>query len=254
MKKPRISYREWLGRDPVTPGRGETPVPSAEEQRAADGPESGVESAPAAVVETAPEAGVESAPEAVVNSVAEAVAESVPESVAVAEATPEPPAPSGTPTAGGGGPERAAEPVEGVEHLVFRVARELFAVPLDGVEEALDIDRIQPIPQMSPTMLGVLTLRGAAVPLYAAAAPLGLAAESNRAALIFLRGQGAVALAVDDVDDVLVIAAGDVRRAPVDFGDSVLLGVIRRGTDLIGVLDPEALIGACRIEPVLEGA
>ncbi len=242
MKKPRISYREWLGRDPVTPGRGEAPVPPAEERRAADVPAS----APDSIVESAPEAVVESAPEAAV--------ESLPESIAVAEVTPEPPAPSAPLGSGGGGPERAAEPVEGVEHLVFRVARELFAVPLDGVEEALDIDRIQPIPQMSPTMLGVLTLRGAAVPVYAAAAPLGLAAESNRAALIFLRGQGAVALAVDDVDDVLVIAAEDVRRAPVDFGDSVLLGVIRRGADLIGVLDPEALIGACRIEPVLEGA
>lgn len=234
MKKPRISYREWLGRDPVTPGRGEAPVVPTEERPTAE------------VAAPAAEGAAELAPEAVTAS--------VPPAVAIPDVTPEPPAPSATAASGAGRPESAAEPVEGVEHLVFRVARELFAVPLDGVDEALDIDRIQPIPQMSPTMLGVLTLRGAAVPVYAAAAPLGLAAESNRAALIFLRGQGAVALAVDDVDDVLIIAPDSVRRAPVDFGDSVLLGVVGRGADLIGVLDPEALIAACRIEPVLEGA
>jgi purine-binding chemotaxis protein CheW len=157
--------------------------------------------------------------------------------------------PMSAPESPSGGEPAEAPPVE---HLVFRVGRELFALPLDTVEEVLDVDRVQRIPEMGPTMLGVMALRGAMVPLYSPGVPLGVAAEGTRAALIFVTARGRVALAVDDVDDVLVISADDVRRPPLDFGDGVLVGVARRGTDLIGVLSADALVTACRAEPVLE--
>ncbi len=252
MKKPRISYREWLHRKP-------TPTVPADAVAAEREPAAHAPAAPAPAVEppraaTAPAA--ESSP-AVPGDTAPALAESAPPA-AVGEAPepaelPAPAPPSGTTTRA---PivEEAGPGVEVVEHLVFRMGRELFAVPLGLVEEAIDIDRIQRIPEMSPTMLGVLTLRGSTVPVYAPSIALGTSGHENRAALIFVRARGTVALAVDDVDDVLVIAAGDVQRAPLDFGDGVLLGVVRRGTDLIGVLDADALIAACRAEPVLETA
>ncbi|HUX33308.1 MAG TPA: chemotaxis protein CheW [Gemmatimonadaceae bacterium] len=140
------------------------------------------------------------------------------------------------------------------EHLVFRVGRELFALPLDAVDEAIDIESVQHLPEMSAAMLGVLSLRGSLVPLYAPAATLGVAAARGTAALVFVTPRGRVALAVDDVDDVMDIAPDALQRAPMDFGDGVLVGVARRGADLIGVLDAGALMAACRAEPVLETA
>jgi purine-binding chemotaxis protein CheW len=139
-------------------------------------------------------------------------------------------------------------------YLVFRVGRESFALPLEAVEEAVDIESIQRVPEMGPAMLGVLSLRGALVPLYASAAVLGAEATTRRAALVFVTPRGRLALAVDDVDDVLPLAEGTLQQAPLDFGDSLLLGVARRGTELIGVLDADALIAACRAEPALETA
>jgi purine-binding chemotaxis protein CheW len=241
MKTPSISYREWLHRTP-TPPASVPPVP---------------EEAPPSRAALTPTGGEAPAPEA---QPADAGRVLEPASAGIAETEPEPAevsAPTRPLPAGAQAPipvVAAAPAVEAVEHLVFRVGRELFAVPLDAVEEALDIDRVQRIPEMSSTMLGVLTLRGTTVPLYAPSIPLGVSDSDQRAALIFVRARGAVALAVDDVDDVLVIAGDDVQRSPLDFTDGVLVGVARRGADLIGVLDADALIAACRAEPVLETA
>ncbi len=218
MKTPTISYREWLHRTP-TPPASVAPV---------------VEPGQPSPEAPAPPAGE---PDAHRAAPAEVAAPTRPRPEA---------APAPVPA--------AASAANAVEHLVFRVGRELFALPLDVVEEVFDIDRIQRIPEMSRTMLGVLTLRGATVPLYAPSIPLGVPDSDHRAALVFVRARGTVALAVDDVDDVLEIAGDDVQRPPLDFTDGLLSGVTRRGADLIGVLDADALIAACRAEPVLETA
>ncbi|OYV72287.1 MAG: hypothetical protein B7Z72_05090 [Gemmatimonadetes bacterium 21-71-4] len=167
-----------------------------------------------------------------------------------AEESPREPDPGPTEETGGS----AAIGIVESSHLVFRVGRELFALPLDAVEEAVDVDRVQRVPEMSAAMLGVLSLRGALVPLYASAAVLGAAAEASRAALVFTTDRGRIALAVDDVEDVLPLPPEARGRAPVDFGDALLVGVARRGTDLIGVIDPVALIAACRADRALETA
>ena len=234
---PRISYREWLNREPsaepeLPPAGGEQPRPNAEyaahTAQLREPAETAAETASEAVVEPAVEPTVEPTLEPAVEPTIEAAIEP-----AIAPA-PAPPA------------ER--------EHLVFRVGRELFALPLDAVDEAIDIESVQHLPEMSAAMLGVLSLRGSLVPLYAPAATLGVAAAHGSAALVFVTPRGRVALAVDDVDDVMDIAPDALQRVPMDFGDGVLVGVARRGPDLIGVLDAGALMGACRAEPVLETA
>jgi len=214
-KKPRISYRDWLHRDPSA---GAAPVESEPIAEALP-----VEYEPAPLAE----------PIAVIEMPIEIEADvASPPSVLV----------------------KTELEVAPDEHLLFCVGQELFALPLNTVEEAMDIDAIQRIPEMSETMLGVLTVRGAMVPLYSPAIPLGVEALARKVALIFALPRGLVALAVDDVEDVTAIPAADIQRSPLDFGDGVLIGVARRGADLIGVLDAAALVAACRAEPVLETA
>jgi purine-binding chemotaxis protein CheW len=138
------------------------------------------------------------------------------------------------------------------QHLIVRVGREWFALPLDAVDEALDFGELHRLPEMGETMLGVFSLRGALIPLFTPVGPLGVPLATGSAAIVFSVPGGRVAIAVDDVEDVLSIHPADVRRAPIDTDDGVLLGVVRRGRDLVGVLDARALVTACRAEPVLE--
>ena len=227
MKKHRISYRDWLNRGPQAPASAD---PSSR------GPASRGPAASGTTEYTEEQQATEHAEERPTTEHAE---EQQTAEVAITTADVE--------TA-----DTTSALSTPIAHLVFRVGRELFALPLDDVEEAIDINQVQHIPEMGPTMLGVITVRGASVPLYAPAVPLGVTGERAKSALIVVTERGRVALAVDDVDDVLVISPDAIRRSPLDFSDQVLVGVTRRGRDLIGLLAAPALIAACRTEPSLE--
>jgi purine-binding chemotaxis protein CheW len=136
----------------------------------------------------------------------------------------------------------------GMAHLlVFRVGRELFGVELVRVEEALDMPALHRLPEMPDGMLGVFTLRGALVSLFEPQASLGVACAHPTTAVVFCGGERRIALATDDVDDVLMVDLRSVREAPgARAVDGVLLGIVHRQSELIALLDSETLIGAHR--------
>jgi purine-binding chemotaxis protein CheW len=140
--------------------------------------------------------------------------------------------------------------------LVFRVGTERFAIDLAAVEEAIELPSVHHLPEMPDHLLGVFELRGRLVPIYSPQRVLRVALASEAAAVLVLRsGQRRLGLAVDDVDDVLTIDGAAVRRAPIaDNEDKVLLGVIRRGADLLALVDAESLALACLADQLTEVA
>jgi|SRR5687768_5752035 len=138
--------------------------------------------------------------------------------------------------------------------LVFRVGDERFAIDLAAVEEAIELPSVHHLPEMPEHLLGVFELRGRLVPIYSPQRVLGVALVQEAAAVLVLRSQEKrLGLAVDDVDDVLIIEGAAVRRAPIpDNEDNVLLGVIRRGADLLALVDAESLALACLADQLTE--
>lgn len=138
--------------------------------------------------------------------------------------------------------------------LVFRVGDERFAIDLAAVEEAIELPSVHHLPEMPEHLLGVFELRGRLVPIYSPQRVLGVALAQEAAAVLVLRSQEKrLGLAVDDVDDVLLIQGAAVRRAPIpDNEDNVLLGVIRRGADLLALVDAESLALACLADQLTE--
>ena len=129
--------------------------------------------------------------------------------------------------------------------LVFRVGRELFAVELIRVEEALDMPTLHRLPEMPASMLGVFTLRGALVSVFGPQPSLGVACRNPTTVVVFCGGDRRIALATDDVDDVMVVDLRGVREVPgARAADGALLGIVHRQSDLIALLDSETLIGA----------
>lgn len=150
--------------------------------------------------------------------------------------------------------ERARARVGSVELLLFRVGHELFAAPLRSVDEVVELPAIRHLPEMADDMLGMFALRGRMIPIYSPSRALGVSLGATpTAALVVRAGAHRVALAVDDVDDVLDLDLGTLRDAPgVDDADGILLGVARRGRDLVAVLDGDALVVACLTDRPLE--
>jgi len=127
--------------------------------------------------------------------------------------------------------------------LIFRIARELFAVELVTAEEALDMPALHRLPEMPPAMLGVFTLRGALVSVFEPQVALGIRCEKPATVVVFCGGERRVAIATDDVDDVVTIDLASVREAPgAHAKEGALLGIVHRDDDLIAVLDAHTLV------------
>ncbi len=138
--------------------------------------------------------------------------------------------------------------------LVFRVGGERFAVSLPAVAEVIESPELQRMPDAPEHVRGVATLRGELLSVYDPLALLGASGASapvdageapgGGATLVFKRAGGhRVGLAVDDVYDTITIAESELRGVPgSDGSDGALIGLVLRGSELIGVLDVPALI------------
>jgi purine-binding chemotaxis protein CheW len=140
--------------------------------------------------------------------------------------------------------------------LVFRVGGERFAVSLPAVAEVIESPELQRMPDAPEHVRGVATLRGELLSVYDPLALLGASggapvpsikageASEGGATLVFSRGGGhRVGLAVDDVYDTITIAESELRGVPgSDGSDGALVGLVLRGSELIGVLDVPALL------------
>ncbi len=140
-----------------------------------------------------------------------------------------------------------------VDLLLFRVGVEMFGIDLQSIEEVLDVPELHRIPEMAGTVMGVFHLRDSLVALHTPDRVLGVSLRCAECALVFRGLDGRLALAVDDVNDVLTMKLPALRELPGgDVGDAVLAGVVRRQRELIGVLDAEALLAVLRGERAAE--
>jgi purine-binding chemotaxis protein CheW len=145
--------------------------------------------------------------------------------------------------------------------LVFGVGAERFAVPLAAVDEVMETPVVQRIPDAPRPVLGVTSIRGSLVtfydprPLLNVVGQASAAGTANDAALIFAQAgsrsapdrdaERRVGLTIDALHDTIVVEPEEVRSAPgADASDRVLVGVVRRGSELIAILDASALLDA----------
>ena len=135
---------------------------------------------------------------------------------------------------------------DGAERLlVFRVGPERFAVALGSVDEVIDAPPVQALPDSPPNLRGIATLRGELVPIVDPRPLLRVGGDVNGAVLLFGVENRRVGLAIDDVYDAITVEESELLSAPgAEAADGILVGVVRRGSDLVAVLDAKALLDA----------
>lgn len=130
--------------------------------------------------------------------------------------------------------------------LLFRIAGEMFALPLERIEEAIELPAMHGVPGSERHLLGVVDWRGRLLPVYSALRALGAESASESLAVVVRDGERHIGLAVDDVEDVLELRPAEVRRAPLrNASEPVLEGLVRHGPMLVAVLDAATLVGQC---------
>ncbi len=131
-----------------------------------------------------------------------------------------------------------------MRHIVFRLDRELFALPLSAIREVL----VPPwqwtrVPRAPPSVRGVINLRGRVVTVVELHRLVGVpeVAEPCERIVLLDRGRRDLGLLVTEVDGIESIEK--VSAAP-GKPDRAVRGVARLRGQAVTVLDPEGVDGA----------
>jgi purine-binding chemotaxis protein CheW len=146
-------------------------------------------------------------------------------------------------SAGIGTPEARATPL--TELLLMRQGDEYFALVLTAAMMALELPALTRIPEAPVHLLGMLTDRGAGIPVFAGSSILEAegVGPGNEVLVIVRDGEWQVGLVVDEVEDVIMADVTSMQQ-PMDSMrcGGVVRGVVQSGHRLVAVLDARALV------------
>ena len=168
---------------------------------------------------------------------------------------PQPPgasAPVADGAASGTGPDSPDEPAEPaaeeIELLSFRLGGEEYAVKVDDVREVLKLRELTLVPNAPDYVLGVMSLRGAMLPVMDLCRRLGItqaARDEKTRILVVSPDEEDVGLLVDRVSGVLRVLPDAIRPVPenIEHGAEFLRGIVRKEDRLYILLDLMKAVG-----------
>lgn len=150
-----------------------------------------------------------------------------------------------TPPAGRGGAPRPLLP-ESEPQLVVTLGEALYAIPIGGIEEILPMREVAPLPRSSPTVRGILFLRGHPVTVLDLGLLLGRAPARGTRIVVLLMEKERYGVVVDAVLKVAAPAAfTDAAEPPAALNlTPALRGVARLGEEIVSLLDIDLLLPA----------
>src|SRR5687767_9977371 len=107
--------------------------------------------------------------------------------------------------------------LEGDQWATFQLGGEMFALPVENVQEVLLTQALTPIPLAPKHIVGLLNLRGQVMPVVDLRTRIGLVSRevSESDKLLVVRSEGAmISVIVDEIGDVLELKREDWRPIP----------------------------------------
>lgn len=136
--------------------------------------------------------------------------------------------------------EAPLETVSSLEILCFRVADEIYGVDIMELKEIIKPRETTEVPHAPPFIAGVISLRGIIIPVFVLRERLGLSREGGggkERIVVVKKGEGLCGILVDEVTQVVRIAADSVEHPP-----AVLDGIDREFVAGIGRHDGNIVI------------
>lgn len=131
--------------------------------------------------------------------------------------------------------------------LTFKSEGRFYALPAAFVAEVVRVPPLARVPQAPRSLMGLINLRGSVIPVASVRALLGRdgATTSPASRLIVLDGASPVALAVDEVTNLVRIAPEKVKTAEADVASEsgeYLRGVFEDSSHVTKILDIQELL------------
>ncbi|MBU6221134.1 MAG: chemotaxis protein CheW [Planctomycetes bacterium] len=148
---------------------------------------------------------------------------------------------------------RRAEAQPG-KYLTFRLAGEIYGLPVFAVREIIRLLPITPVASMPAHVRGVINLRGKVIPVVDLRTRFGLTTtpDNDRTCIIVAQvavasGSRAYGVVVEGLEEVVAFKAGDIEPTP-DFGGAVdvrfITGIATPGSTLTTLIDLDAIAAA----------
>lgn len=135
-------------------------------------------------------------------------------------------------------PESTKEMLTPINLVTFRLARQIFALPIEPIVQIVEMVTVTALPKAEGSLEGVINVRGMAVPVINLRNHFDLpkSAKTLDSHIILVRhGDQMVALIVDEVLSVLDLSEGQLTRTidmiPHELGDLPLLQGLVLGSD-----------------------
>jgi purine-binding chemotaxis protein CheW len=129
--------------------------------------------------------------------------------------------------------------------VVFSLGAEEYALPIAAVHEIIRFSEPRSVASEVAWIRGVIGLRGKIIPIFDLAARLELAGTGTEPGKIVIleTGTGQVGVMVDEVEEVLTLAADQLEPVPTANTDTIE-GIAKIGDRLVILLNPEGLFAA----------
>jgi len=131
------------------------------------------------------------------------------------------------------------------KYVVFKLADELYGVPIGRVERILPEQAVTRLPKTPKMLLGVFDLRGETVPAIDLRCRFDLEERAEAANFVVLQtASGRCAFRVDGVDGIVTLGDDEVEESPdlFDTKDDFVLGIGKDRDRLIVLVESDEII------------
>jgi purine-binding chemotaxis protein CheW len=153
---------------------------------------------------------------------------------------------------------------ERAQFVTLGVAKEIFAAPVEKVQEILDMRPIARLPQAPANLLGMIDVRGEGIPVLDLRATLGIepADDTENTRIVVLRIAGAgkditIGLRADRVFEVTVLDQDELDPPPAisaSWQTHSIAGIGRRNGAFVTVLDLDRLLAGMEMPLSVQAA
>jgi purine-binding chemotaxis protein CheW len=124
--------------------------------------------------------------------------------------------------------------------VVFSLGSEEYALPIGSVHEIIRYTEPRIVASDAAWIRGVIGLRGKIIPIFDLAARMGIESSAPGKIVIVESATGQVGVSVDDVAEVLTVAADQLEELPSASTDAVE-AIAKIGDRLAVLLNPAGL-------------
>ncbi|MBI5635090.1 MAG: purine-binding chemotaxis protein CheW [Nitrospirae bacterium] len=129
---------------------------------------------------------------------------------------------------------------------IFNIGEDVFGVDIGRVLEILRVQKIFSIPGLPGFLTGVMSVRGAVIPVMDLRLRFGMKPAGKKERIILVRfGEEKIGFLVDEIREILLLNPEEIRPSPSifkGFKTEYLTGLGKKGDQIIILLNIENLL------------